>query len=465
MTTRTKIIGRWLVALLALSTFATACGSDSDGGTATDAEVDTTEPQVEETTPPEDTVVDEAEESTEAVELTASDRGVSATTITLGYVDIDWAEVNSKFGQTRNDAPSDEIVQILQDDLNDRGGINGRMVEVTTKKYLPVGSETVVQVCTELTQDTETFAVLNAFLGQGVQDGNLCINETNETIIVGPAPSVEEAERSTVPWVSTDISDIRRGPAFVKLLEDTDRLAELGKFGVLAHFSVYESSAAAIATALEAAGAEVGSVVTLPDNGGDTQATAALTTTTIEKFRSEGVTTILTIGDSTPVFDRLMVEANDLNLLIVNGDRQLSWPANAPEALPQAGVVISNATPRSVSIAEPKMAECLAVVAEGLGFELVEQDQVAEGELWYLGAAQLACQYFSVFEQLAIEAGPELTRDSFNAAIGSIGEISVPGYAFASLGPDKYDARDSLTLIEWNGSTWDVASDQVDVAG
>jgi len=60
------------------------------------------------------------------------------------------------------------------------------------------------------------------------------------------------------------------------------------------------------------------------------------------------------------------------------------------------------------------------------------------------------CQSMALFEMIATAAGPDLTNESFAAAAASLGSIELPGFTFASLGPGKSDARDSLTLTRWN---------------
>lgn len=456
---------RLLLPVFILALIAGACGSDSAG---TDSAADVTDSVAPDTTvdgavdesPDEPTVTDPPE-----IELTATDRGVTADTIHLGYVDIDWEAVNTQFNQTRNDAPVDEVVKILQDDLNERGGILGRQVEVEVKRFLPVGSESVVQVCTELVEDTETFLVMSYFQGQGVQDGNLCLNDTNETLIIGGPPGADELARSRAAWITPNMNRIRRAEGFAQLLADTGTLAELGPIGIIVHFSSDVEVGKAAEKALVAAGATVTQLVQLPDNGGDTQATEALVSTAVERFRSDGVQTIYSIGPNTPVISRLLLDASDLKLMLLDGDAQSGWPNNAPENLASATAVISNATPLAIAAEEPAMAECLALIEEKIGFELKTQADVGDGEKYYLGGAFTSCQYFAMFEQVAVEAGPDLTTESFTEAIGSIGDIVVPGYEFASLAADKYDARDSMSLVSWNGSSWDVTSEQFNVVG
>ncbi|MCS5686532.1 MAG: hypothetical protein NZ654_14930, partial [Acidimicrobiales bacterium] len=73
----------------------------------------------------------------------------------------------------------------------------------------------------------------------------------------------------------------------------------------------------------------------------------------------------------------------------------------------------------------------------------------------------------ALFEAVATAAGPDLTNESFAAAVASIGAFSIPGVPYVSLGPSKFDARDSLTLARWSNDlmAWEAISDPVNTAG
>ena len=60
------------------------------------------------------------------------------------------------------------------------------------------------------------------------------------------------------------------------------------------------------------------------------------------------------------------------------------------------------------------------------------------------------CPRFDLFVQVAAAAGPNLSNETLQAAIDGFGSIELPGEAFASLGPGKYDARDGVVLLRWD---------------
>ena len=96
--------------------------------------------------------------STTSAPLTASFRGVTATTIKLGIVTIDYSciaqFVNFNFGN------QPAIAQIFINDLNAHGGILGRTIVPVFKSYCPIGNTTALAACTSFTEDAKVFAVL-----------------------------------------------------------------------------------------------------------------------------------------------------------------------------------------------------------------------------------------------------------------------------------------------------------------
>ena len=53
--------------------------------------------------------------------------------------------------------------------------------------------------------------------------------------------------------------------------------------------------------------------------------------------------------------------------------------------------------------------------------------------LWFVSLSA-HCRFFQLFELLATAAGPNLTHETFADAIANIGEFSVAGQPYASLG-------------------------------
>ena len=469
---------------LALVLLAGGCGgggSPTTAPTATEVTVMTTEAPTmtseSPTTAPTTTTEAPAQDPTEAtttmapsettttaapIVLTDSFRGVTSETIRIGFTSIDFEKFNSTYGFNLTYANYGPAVDTYVAHVNATGGVLGRMVEVIHGTFLPVGAATAEAVCVELAEDHRVFAVLNGFAGPGVESVNECFGGLYDTILVGGKPTPEQLERITATWISDDISLGRRGRAFVNLLRETGRLADLGTFMLYGANGDYEATITDTRMALEDAGAEV-AVATYNPSTGDESATIAHMEVVLERARAEGVSTVFFIGEAAYAQEVLFELGDEFTVLILNGDSTNRWKTDPPLGIEGAGTLLTNRS--FTSSTDPAMADCLAIIEAGLGLEVRSVELLEEGEPNYWAATQSSCRLFELFRQIATAAGPDLTNESFAEATATLGPFSISGQPYNSLGPGKYDARDTLSLAEWDHGIgfWRAISEPVDV--
>ena len=449
------------------TTTSTAPTATAAPTTATAAPTTTTTTPAEEPTATTTTVVEEPPETTTTtteapILLTDSFRGVTSETIRVGFTSIDFEKFNSTYGFNLTYANYGPAVDTYVAHVNATGGILGRMIEVVHGTFLPVGAATAEAVCVELAEDHQVFAVLNGFAGPGAESVNECFGGLYDTILVGGKPTPEQLERITATWISDDISLGRRGRAFVNLLRETGRLADLGTFMLYGANGDYEATIADTTEALEAAGADV-ALATYNPSTGDEAATLAHMEVLLERARAEGVSTVFFIGEAAYAQEVLFQLGDEFTVLILNGDSTNRWKTDPPLGIEEAGTLLTNRS--FTSSTDPAMADCLAIIEAGLGLEVRSVELLEEGEANYWSATQASCRLFEMFRQIAIAAGPDLTNESFAAAAVQLGSFSISGQPYNSLGPDKFDARDTLSLAEWDHGLgfWRAISDPVDV--
>ena len=449
------------------TTTSTAPTATAAPTTATAAPTTTTTTPAEEPTATTTTVVEEPPETTTTtteapILLTDSFRGVTSETIRVGFTSIDFEKFNSTYGFNLTYANYEPAVDTYVAHVNATGGILGRMIEVVHGTFLPVGAATAEAVCVELAEDHQVFAVLNGFAGPGAESVNECFGGLYDTILVGGKPTPEQLERITATWISDDISLGRRGRAFVNLLRETGRLADLGTFMLYGANGDYEATIADTTEALEAAGADV-ALATYNPSTGDEAATLAHMEVLLERARAEGVSTVFFIGEAAYAQEVLFQLGDEFTVLILNGDSTNRWKTDPPLGIEEAGTLLTNRS--FTSSTDPAMADCLAIIEAGLGLEVRSVELLEEGEANYWSATQASCRLFEMFRQIAIAAGPDLTNESFAAAAVQLGAFSISGQPYNSLGPDKFDARDTLSLAEWDHGLgfWRAISEPVDV--
>lgn len=434
-----------LVIVVAFALIAAACGDDSgetSDGTTTTPESTTS---VDDTTT---TVADGTTTTTSRAPNTASFQGVTPDTIKVGISAFDWDALAAfvSFGVSN----SGDLMIAALEAINDRGGIHGRMFETVLAEFLPVGPDGADAACLELTQDHEVFLVVGATLNEQI----LCITELNETAaIVASGLNEERLGRAKAPYATVLGSQESRSAGFVAAMEEAGLLE--GKIGVMGFVDVSESAYRAVVGALRDAGYDPVEGL-IGGNAEDLAATAREQARIYERMKDEGVEiTISTTGVPLEI-----ANARDAGY---ESDQWLLYTSMTGRGLRDEGVPTEyldgayavNNSPTGTS-AQPELANDPAAAAclddlrartdHPLPYDL-------EAEINNINSALLTCAMAIIIEKALTNAGPVLTNDSLQAGIEAIGDLELPGYLDASLGPGDYGAAKGLRLIRFDGET------------
>ena len=139
---------------LAAAVIAAACGSGTDGADSlSTSNASSSAGDVSKTEP-------EPSGTSGETPLTASFRGVTATTIEIGIALVDFQQL-VELGFIENSHGDERLIwNTLIDDLNASGGVGGRLLEPIFDSYVPFGSTQAEISCLRLTEDNAVFAVL-----------------------------------------------------------------------------------------------------------------------------------------------------------------------------------------------------------------------------------------------------------------------------------------------------------------
>ena len=479
---KASALPRWVLMLLVLALVAGACGggNDDDGEAGAEAPQPTAaatapesadtdgeaEPAPTESEPDEPAPAATEEEGAEAeapapeeapeatpepIVLTDSFRGVTSEAILIGHSSIDFEKLNADFGL---DLPYQNFgppFLALVDWYNEQGGVLGRRLEVVSELYMPVGATTAEAACLRMTEDQQVFAVLSGFAGPGAEQVNTCVTELYDTILVGGLPTPEQAEAAGGLWISSQMSLERRNKAMVSILEQTGRIDDLSPFMIFGAHPEQQALVDGIADDLRAAGAEV-PVVGVVTTTGDQAATQAEVDVYVERARSDGVVSILLTGEAEYRNNHLWTTAPEFVYIMGNGDRITDWLREPPGGL-QSGTEVITARGGPSPMEDPRVLHCIDVIEAALGVEILPPEELDEGDIQHWAGMINACRDLSMFVQIAEAAGPDLTNESWVAALDNVPDISVPGVAFASISSDKVDAADELYLVEYDFDT------------
>ncbi|MEE9417045.1 MAG: hypothetical protein V3V01_17330 [Acidimicrobiales bacterium] len=385
--------------------------------------------------------------SDEPVELTASYQGVTESEIHVGISMIDFDNLVEL-----NLAPQgwgDQILvfQSFIDELNGRGGINGRTVVPHFEHYSVLGTTEAEATCVALTGDIETFAVLGGFVGPA-ETANGCIVDINETILVGGRQTQERLDQAKAPWIDTPALRERRLGIFLELLEQEGMLEDrqVAVIGSIEQEDVYDTASAA----LEERGLSPVLEAINDAPQGETDAASARWQVLAENIKASGADTVLVIGSSQAAVRGASVNGLDVELWVLEDTGLQNLGAATTPADAHGAVTITSLSAQA-TWDHPSLAPCRdTFFAANPDVEVVEPDDQVDGDEQWDRAISLHCRTLQLFELIATAAGPNLTQESFAAAAEGLGEFSLPGFPFVSLGPGKPDASDSFLLARFD---------------
>jgi hypothetical protein len=446
-TTRTT---RLFIASLLLALFAAACSTGdsddtqvADGGTTTTAATDDDPPT---TTAPDGDPAPTTTVDADAAR-TASFTGVTEDTIRIGIGHWD----TSVFGFGFFGDPN-EVVGALTGAINDRGGVNGRMLEPTVASFSPADNEGMLAACITFTEDAEVFAVLGGMRG----DANVCVFEQHETILIGSQVGAqgEALERARAPIAGFFAAGTAVEENFIAQLDETGWFDGATRVGIHYDGNVTSDRVSAVAdAALADLGLEVAITLNIDDLG--------LTEDELEN-RAEIM--------------RQQVRDADIDRMLIFGAAATGYGTYGELDLPLAAPDSANLTTAISTGTDP--ADLDGTIAAGTRVDLpsdpvdaktqqcIDDAQAAlpdarfeppgpgvvntEDDPNHWSYTLIVCRDLDLFVQAATAAGVELTNDSFLAGLDSLTETSFAQIPFASFGPGKYNGNDTLRLVEFD---------------
>ena len=391
---------------------------------------------------------------------TASWRGVTEDTITVGVSMLNFDLLKELNLSPAGWGDQQGVWEALIADLNAKGGINGRNVEAVYEFYSPIDPVDAERVCTALTEDNETFAVLGGFVGPLAGTADPCITGLNETILVGGEINADELEQSRAPWYHTEPTVESTTENLIGLLVSTGRLTDGMPVYVIAGRAA-EATVDGVVEALEARGAEVVGRSIIEANDGETLAQNQQLEVILERFQESGAQAIMINGTPSATI-------RGIGLAGLNGEFHV-W-SNNPGGLNNLGetitdksiadgVLTSGGPTDSEIYADPLyQSACNDVIAAALPeADLRQPTEYGEEEENWFNSTRRACRHLALFVEIATAAGANLTHDSFRAAAESLSDFNLPGGA-SSLSATKFGARDLFRLAAYDHTEGDGAT-------
>ena len=469
-------IWRWMAVVLAFAIVAAACGDDEEPASQPEAPAEEPsaapepepeapaeepEPEAPAEEPEPEAPAEEPEPEPEAPALTASYRGVTEDSIKVGVLLIDKDLLFEVAGVLLNWGDNVAQYQEAIDAVNEAGGVNGRLIEPVYELVNPLSPTAYDESCVKLTHDEQIFAAIG-FVRPS--DSALCYAEVNDTPFVGYLSDVtsQVTDRSVLPIITSNALPERMDGALATTVAATGALE--GK--TIAVLGNSDARNDLVVSALADLGYDVASTTVTAVPTEDEAADAAELDIVIQRWIADGIDFIF----DTAGLDRPLAAASRAGF-------EADWATNRTTVL-SASRFDSGATEaevaRTMVVAVPSV-ELIYEQGHGPTVACVDrwnQNHPDEQTVFYpqeddldnLQRIARSCQQIGTFAKVAELAGPDLTTESFAAALAEVGSYEIAELPFASLGAGKWDANDVVTLFRWDSELQDfVAGDFVNI--
>lgn len=381
----------------------------------------------------------------------ADDSAVTKDEIKVGITYVDTAALRAA-GVDRNHGDYEKSFRAVIDELNADGGINGRKIVPVFAAVDPIGTEPQQAACVKLTEDEKVFTVIGFFLN----DGPLCYLEQHETPVVGGTMTDEYLQRAKAPWYSLESGDAATSQIVNAFAEEG--VFKKGKVGVIATAQEQALLDDVVVPALEDNKVKATTaVIDAPPS--DVVAAQAQTDTIIERFKADGIKTILAVNNAIISTGRALAKTPDYRprLVSTNQNTMASYVNNKSEDLS----VLKNAITGNVAedFNDPKLQKCYQTVEKATGDGPIVETP-PPGTPSYVTSASVACRYINLFAALAAAAGKKPTTASFGKAAQKAGSIEVPGYAPFAYDPETHTFALPVFLYRFDPDTESLVKDQ-----
>ena len=385
------------------------------------------------------------------VTLTASDRGVTATTIKVGLLLFDVGGA-SQFGFTFpgvDPAAQKEAWEAFVADLNARGGILGRKILPVYATYDVLSPDSMRAACLTLTKDEKVFAAIDqgGIAGPSV----LCFTEENRTLffnLSGFGLPQDMYARSDGLLFTLFPSGLRSLKNFSSELIRQNLLKDR-TIGILA--DDFPDNVATIDDGVVQILRDKGFKIAHRENlSSDLSTGASQIPLAVQRMRSAGVDTVMLLTQSlyaTQFVSQSSSAGWTYRYLLGDwwGGYSDTYGENMPEAFNGAiAITTSRNGEWRKNLPEPEPEKQCRLV-----FEKHTRKELDRKTIAYASTVR-QCAQLGVLERAARNVGADLTMAKTSAAIQGLGSVPMPHFGGGSFGRGKFDFGDLVRTTQWH---------------
>jgi hypothetical protein len=444
-----------LVGALALIVGLAACGSSSKSSTPVGGGTTTTPQTVSVTTGPPNTTP----------ELAGNGQGVTATTVKIGVVLVDYKAISQFIDFQRGD--QQKIFQAFVDDINAHGGVaGGRKLVASYNTYFPAGSAGPLQACTQFTEDDKVFATIGVLIDAS-GGGQLCFTKQHHSILLTHELTQDVMSQADPGLLLTTDALAERSARTMLDLAQEKGILKGKKFAVLAETGTKSQITSAIQPEMKKLGIPYGTSGVL-NIGQDenTQAGQAQMPPLLERWKGQGVNAVFItgLGAVSKVFVQAIKAAMPNALLMTNTDSSAKGAAQDAvhaglKPNPYNGILSLTGLSDEQQFETPRVQACVKTYETATGDTVVSPANLKPDkngkrqEVWI--SVRDSCSDLDFFKTIADKVGKNLNNTNWQRVVDDFGTIQLVGTSAASVGTGKYDADNNFSLVEFDPTAGD----------
>jgi hypothetical protein len=340
--------------------------------------------------------------------------------------------------------------QAVIDDVNAKGGVNGRQIVPIYQPVSPIGETSANEACVKLTEDDPVFLTMGFFQADQV----LCYLDTHATAVIGGTMTPERMAKAKAPWYSPEASADLEADAIRAFAADGALDGTLGVVATIQGEPNLRAELLPLLDELDIEYADVG-VIDAPDN--DAAAQNAAVASIAERFRSDGIDTVLLTGEAGLPWASGIEESTyrpEMAFTIVNAIRAYTESNDAARDLSMFDGAVAGGLYEGPSDQLPSddLAKDCFAIQEAASLKILPSDDVPEGDPIQIAASSTACTNVALLVALLEASGPNLNYGTLAQAGEKMGPIMLPGapdpYTF---GPgDSADGNPTAYIWVWD---------------
>jgi ABC-type branched-subunit amino acid transport system substrate-binding protein len=391
---------------------------------------------------------------------TALGVGVTPTTVKIGISLVDFTCIKQFVNSIR--VNQDQVYQAFINDVNARGGIDGRHIVTVYHSFCPIGSSAAVSLCTKFTEDDKVFAVLGNFVDFS-GDAQTCLAKQHNTVLMTFQLTQAIMNQSPPGLIILPGTNPERQDSVVLSLMQKQHLLDGKKVAVLGEIDSQNVIKNSLEPELKKLGVQTGTTAILSISGSDTTAAQGQLDAFIERWKTENVSAIFVSGTqvaSQQFIEKLRADMPTVTLIsdisdVLRYGQQEQHAGLKPN--PYEGIYIAGGPTAHEYDQSANWKYCSAVYLKETGKVAPNGETVVPGPdgktLDTYGSINDACQLVTMFHDIAVRVGKYLNVPNWVHTVDTYGPIRNLGSGqYASLHAGKYDVDDTFRLEAYDSS-------------